>query len=84
MNIQTALEGREVCYSLSKELSKLRYNPDLTKMLRNIENMVTEISKLEVICRRSHSRAVLETPLKKLNDAVDHLQKLILVAKLMD
>lgn len=84
MNIQSALEGREVCDQLRKELSRLRYNPDLKKMLGNIENMVTEISKLEVVCRRSHSRAILDTPLKNLNTSVDHLQKLILVAKLME
>lgn len=84
MNIQTALEGREVCDQLKKDLAKLRYNPDLVKMLRNIENMVTEVSKLEVLCRRSHNRTILETPLLKLNQSIDHLQKLILVAQLME
>lgn len=84
MEIKTALEGREVCDSLRKDLSQIRYNPDLQKMLRNINGMITEISKLEVECRRAHSRAILETPLKKVNESVDHLQKLILMAKLMD
>lgn len=84
MEIKTALEGREVCDSLRKDLSQIRYNPDLQKMLRNINGMITEISKLEVECRRAHSRALLETPLKKVNESVDHLQKLILMAKLMD
>jgi hypothetical protein len=84
MQIQTALEGREICDQIRKDLAKLRYNPDLAKMLRNIEYMVTEVSKLEVICRRSHSRGVLETPLKNLNTSIDHLRKLILVAQLME
>lgn len=84
MEIKTALDGIEVCDRLRKELSQIRYNPDLQKMLKNISNMVTEISKLEVECRRAHSRMILETPLKKLNESVDHLQKLILMAKLMD
>ena len=84
MEIKTALEGREVCDRLRKELSQIRYNPDLQKMLKNINGMVTQISKLEVECRRAHSRAILETPLKKVNESVDHLQKLILMAKLMD
>lgn len=84
MEIKTALDGIEVCDNLRKELSQIRYNPDLQKMLKNISNMVTDISKLEVECRRVHSRMVLETPLKKVNESVDHLQKLILMAKLMD
>lgn len=84
MNVQTALEGREVCDQIRKDLAKLRYNPDLAKMLRNIESMVTEVSKLEVVCRRAHNRGVLETPLKNLNASIDHLQKLILVARLME
>jgi len=84
MDIKTALEGREVCDRLRKDLSTIRYNPDLTKMLRNIDNMVTEISKLEVISRRTVSRTLLQEPLKKLNESVKHLDKLIIVAKLMD
>lgn len=84
MEIKTALEGREVCDILRKDLKKIRYNPDLQKMLRNIESMVTEVSKLEVICRRANSRQILETPLKHLNESVSKLEKFILVAKLMD
>lgn len=84
MEIKTALEGREVCDNLRKELSKIRYNPDLNKMLKNIENMVTEISKLEVTCRRTVSKVVLETPLKNLNESIAHLKKLILIAQLME
>lgn len=85
MKITTALEGIEVCDQLRKELSQIRYNPDLQKMLKNIKGMVTEVSKLEVECRRAHNKSVLlEIPLKNLNESVDHLQKLILMAKLMD
>jgi hypothetical protein len=84
MEIKTALEACEVCDNLRKDLSKLRYNPDLNKMLKNIEKMVTEISKLEVTCRRTPSKHILETPLKKLNESITHLEKLILIAKLVD
>lgn len=84
MNITSAIEGRDACDALKKDLGTIRYNPDLYKMYRNIESMVTNISKLEVVCRQSRNRLVLETPLKTLNESVDHLQKLILMAKLMD
>jgi len=84
MEIKTALEAREVCDQLRSELSKLRYNPDLIKMLKNIEKMVTEVSKLEVTCRRMVSQVILEKPLSELNQSIVHLKKLILVAKLME
>lgn len=84
MEIKTALEGREVCDKLRSDLSKIRYNPDLNKMLKNIEKMVTEVSKLEVICRRTVSQVILERPLRELNESVTHLQKLILIAQLME
>lgn len=82
--ITSALEGRKVCDTLEIELNKLRYNPDLRKMLKNISNMVTEISKKEVLCRQSHSLRPLEIPLRQLNDAVAHLEKLILIAQIMN
>ena len=75
MDIKTALEGREVCDKLHSDLSKLRYNPDLHKMLKNISNMVTEISKIEVGCRRTMSLVALETPLKKLNEAISRVSE---------
>lgn len=84
MKIETALQGREVCDELRKDLRKIRYNPDLNKMFRNIENMVTDISKLEVGCRRSTHRFMLDEPLANLNQAVNHLRNLILMAKLME
>jgi hypothetical protein len=84
MEIKTALEGSEACDKLRKDLDKLRYNPDLSKMLKNIVSMVTELSKLEVTCRRSPSKHILETPLRNLNEAIAHLEKLILIAKLVE
>ena len=84
MNVKTAIDGRTVCDELRRDLSSIRYNPDLRKMLKNIEGMLTDISKKEVICRQSRQSFILEGPLASLNQSIDQLQKLILVAKLMD
>jgi hypothetical protein len=84
VEIKTALEGSEACDKLRKDLAKLRYNPDLNKMLKNIVSMVTELSKLEVTCRRTPSKHILEIPLKNLNESIVHLEKLILIAQLVD
>lgn len=53
-------------------------------MLRNIEKMVTELSKLEVNCRHHSKTYQLEEPSKKIENSIDHLEKLILMARLMD
>jgi hypothetical protein len=53
-------------------------------MLKNIDAMVTEISKLEVIYRRATTRPALTEKLADTNKAITHLEKLILMAKLMN
>lgn len=84
MEVQSIVDGRTACDRLQRELGKLKYNPDLYKLLRNIEKMTTELSKLEVLCRRTKTKTLLEEPLHQLNGAIAHLEKLILLAKLMD
>jgi hypothetical protein len=46
--------------------------------------MVGEISKIEVECRRKQNYKMLETPIKEFKEGVDRLEKLILIAKLME
>jgi hypothetical protein len=45
--------------------------------------MVTELSKLEVTARRINRDSYTSPLLEKINLAIDHLEKLILMAKLM-
>jgi hypothetical protein len=46
--------------------------------------MVTEISKLEVISRQRKNNSILEKPIKDFLESADRLEKLILIAKLLD
>lgn len=82
--IHTAISFRQKSEDLRKLLRSIRYNPDLHKMLKNIDSMITELSKLEASCRHHTKRYHLEEPMIKVNKSLDHLEKLILVAKLMD
>lgn len=84
MNITSALDGKRVCNVLLAELNQLNYNPDLRKMLSNIENMITELSKKEVIARQRHDPSIVNSLLTDINNAVSHLEKFILVAKLVN
>lgn len=83
MKIQYAIDFQDVGSNLRKSLREIGYNPDLQKMLRNIEIMVAELSKLEVIARRTHKTNITLDRIDQINKAINHLEKLILVAKLM-
>jgi hypothetical protein len=52
-------------------------------MFTNIQIMVTELSKLEVNGRRIKSTNFTQTEVEKINKAIDHLEKLILMGLLM-
>jgi hypothetical protein len=83
MKIQTALDWQDVSMQLRKDLDRVGYNPDLRKMFNNIQIMITELSKLEVNGRRIKSTDFTQTEVDKINKAIDHLEKLILMGLLM-
>jgi hypothetical protein len=83
MKIERALDWNQVSDQLRSQLNSAGYNPDLNKMLKNIDTMVTELSKLEVIGRRTQKYSFLDEKVLQINNAIDHLEKLILMARLM-
>ena len=83
MNIETALDWQEASIQISKDLNRIGYNPDLRKMFNNLQLMVTELSKLEVNGRRLKTNNFTQTQVDKINKAIDHLEKLILMGLLM-
>lgn len=84
MEIKQATDWQTVSTKIRRELNDIKYNPDLYKMLKNIDAMVTEVSKLEVTYRRTTTRTALTEKLADTNKAITHLEKLILMAKLMN
>jgi len=83
MTINHAIDWQEIRSNLRVELNSIGYNPDLQKMLKNIDSMVTELSKLEVAARRNHSTIFTKEKVDQINKAIKHLQQFLLVAKLM-
>jgi hypothetical protein len=81
MKIKYAVDFQEL--ELKRELDSVGYNPDLKKMYANIATMVTELSKMEVSARRLNKDTYTQPHVDKINQAIDHLEKLILMAKLM-
>lgn len=84
MQLHSALDWQTISAKLRKDLAKLSYNPDLKTMLNNIEAMVKELSKEEVIARRTRRTYSTEKQVDKINKAISHLDKLILIAQIMN
>jgi hypothetical protein len=84
MKIKTSLDWEEVSKQLSIQMSSIGYNPDLRKMLKNIDVMISELSKLEVDARRIRKPEYTKEKVDSINKAIDHLEKLLLIAKLMN
>lgn len=83
MKIERAIDWDKVSIDLQSQLGKIDYNPDLKRMFKNIDSMITELSKLEVSFRRTQKYAILDDKVLQINNAIDHLEKLILIAQLM-
>jgi hypothetical protein len=83
MKIERALDWDRVSVDIISQLNSIPYNPDLKLMVKNINSMVSELSKLEVSIRRTQKFSLLDDKVADINKAIDHLEKLILVAKLM-
>lgn len=83
MKITSSLDWSAIGSKLVQELKSIGYNPDLWKMMKNIDKMVDELSKLEVVARRTHKNNMIDERVMAINKAIDHLEKLLLIAKLM-
>jgi len=84
VNLENSLDWPSISKELLSQLNAIDYNPDLRKMYKNIENMVSELSKLEVEARRTHILHYAQSKLDEVNKSIDHLAKLLLMAKLMN
>jgi len=83
MKIERALDWNKVSSDLSSQMNGIGYNPDLHRMHKNIDKMVTELSKLEVAIRRTGKFSMLDDKVAEINKSINHLEKLVLMANLM-
>ena len=83
MQISSSLDWHNVHSALRSQIGKLPYNQDFTKMLNNISNMVAALSSREVGARRLNKPEYSKEMVDEINKAIDHLEKLLLIAELM-
>ena len=81
---ETALEARRVVDDLRLQLATISFNKDLFKYLHNIEKMVSALSSAEVRARQSHKFSLVDEPRENLANAIDYLEKMIIIAKLSE
>jgi len=80
----TAIEARRVTDELRLQLGTINFNKDLFKYLHNIEKMVSILSSAEVRARQSHKPSLVDKPRDNLANALDYLEKMIIIAKLSE
>jgi hypothetical protein len=81
--ITNSLEWDLYRIKLKDKILDLPYNPDLRKLLRNIDGMIDALSRLEVEARRTKNSTRCDEQLQKINGAVDTLEKWIMMAELL-
>jgi ethanolamine utilization cobalamin adenosyltransferase len=79
---KTAIEAQKIVDDLHRQLKTLNYNPDLKKMAKNLDHLVNELSKAEVIARVNRAPGILDSKREELSKAIDHLDKYILLLRL--
>lgn len=60
---------------LAKGLRSVPYSPELQSVLKNIDSMVAELSRLEVDARRTKKSSPVEAKLQEINTAIGTLEQ---------
>lgn len=81
---RTALEAHKVANVVYKQLKECRYNSDLMLYFRNIEKMISTLSTLEVQARQTHKYHKVDAYIIEVEQAIDYLEKMILISRLTD
>lgn len=68
---------------LMLSIKALPYNRELRKMLSNIDDMVSELSKAEVQARRGHKDIAGLPELKRVNESIKFLEQWIVMGALI-
>lgn len=83
MEITKATDWQRVRPAIENKLSHSPVNPDLRKMLKNIDAMVSALSKQEVVARHNTDHYTIREELVKVNAAIKHLDQLIFMNQFM-
>jgi len=83
MKIKNSLDWDLVRYDLKQQILKLPYDTSIRQMLKNIDRMVDDLSKTEVEARRTKVSYYKDAQLTKVNEAIESLDKIIIIGILL-
>lgn len=83
MKIKNSLEWDLVRYDLKQQILKLPYDTSIRQMLKNIDTMVSDLSRAEVEARRTKVSYYTDEKLTKVNEAIESLDKIIIIGLLL-
>lgn len=81
--ITNSLQWESERLRLKTQILGLPYNADLRRILRNIDDMVVELSKIEVDARRTKSNTKVNGQLAKIETAINTLEQWLIMAALL-
>ena len=84
MKFTTALEAERIVDGLKLQLKTLNYNKDLRKLLNNCEKLLNIFGSAEVRARQLHKPYLANKAREDLAQAVDYLEKVIIIMKLTE
>ena len=82
LEIRSWADWPEIERELTSQIRSINYNPDLNKMKRNLDAMVTRLNRAEVEARRTNGYKYLEPQIAEINQSIDLLEKWILMLAL--
>ena len=82
MKLKNSLQWDQVRRELKAKIQNLPYDASIRHMVKNIDRMVTELSKIEVEARRTKVSYYKDAQLEKINDAIEYIEKIIMIAVL--
>lgn len=80
--IKSSLDWPAIETDFLKKSAGLAHSRDIKKMIHNLQNSVSELSKAEVLARRGKPH-LAEELLAKVNDDIKLLEEFILIAALL-
>lgn len=79
----TAEEARKYVENFRHSNINITFTQDASRILSNVIKLVTELSQLEVEARQTRRLHKVNDCKARLDQAIDNLEKLLIIAKLM-
>ena len=78
----TALEASKIVDDLKYQARQLNYNKDIRKLLDNCDVLVGKLGNAEVKARQLHKPYLANKPREELAQAIDYVEKMLLILRL--